>query len=233
MRVDARREFDRYVSRYRETQNRQIALSGETGESMARYKVATLARWLGKTPSPRAILDYGCGDGLMTAFLREQFPKAAVYGADSSPESVSAAAKAYGQRGIVFTALSDPTLPYTDHSFDLVVASGVFHHVPFSEHRAHLDAIFRTLRPGGVFAMFEMNPLNPFARYVFSRSDFDQNATMMPLTYSRRLLREYGLPSLRSCAFFPSWLPPLRRLEPYIDRMPLGALYVLLVERRG
>lgn len=230
---DARREFDGYVSRYRETQNRQIALSGESGESMARYKVAALARWLGERRRPTAILDYGCGDGLMTSFLRERFPDTAVHGADSSPESIAHAVRTHGQgRGITFTVLPHATLPYPGRSFDLVVASGVFHHIPLAEHRVHLDEIFRILRFHGVFAMFEMNPLNPYARSVFSQSEFDRNAAMMPRAYAKRLLAAYGAPDFRYCAFFPAWLGFLRRLDPWVERIPLGALYAVLVERR-
>ena len=223
-------EYDDYVEGYREAQSRQIALSGETADFFAGYKVGKLAHWLPDLASrPAAVLDYGCGDGLMTSRVPRHFPRAAISGVDSSSKSIERALKRYP--GIAFNCVQDSRLPFADGSTDLIFASGVFHHIPFAEHRPRLDEIFRVLKPGGAFALFELNPFNPFSAYVFLTSPFDANARFMFPAYSRRLLAGYGQIQMRYCSFFPRILASLRPLEPRLERIPLGAHYALIARK--
>ncbi len=223
-------EYDDYLEGYREAQNRQIALSGETAEYFAEYKIKKLAHWLSDLASrPAAVLDYGCGDGLMTSRVPRHFPRAAVYGIDPSSKSVERARQRYP--GITFACVQESALPFADDSLDLVFASGVFHHIPFAEHRALLVEMFRVLKPGGAFALFELNPFNPFSAYVFLTSPFDRHARFMFPRYSRQLLGEYGPVRVQYCSFFPRILAALRPFEPRLERIPLGAHYACIVKK--
>lgn len=223
-------EYDDYVEGYREAQNRQIALSGETADFFAEYKIQKLAAWLPEFAKREvAVLDYGCGDGLMTSRIFRHFPKAAVCGVDPSSKSVERARQRYP--GITFACVQDSGLPFADGCMDLTFASGVFHHIPFIEHRSFLDEIFRVLKPGGAFALFELNPFNPFSAYVFLTSPFDANAKFMFPAYSRRLLTTYGPVRIRYCSFFPRILSGLRPLEARLTRVPFGAHYAAIVRR--
>lgn len=44
---------------------------------------------------------------------------------------------------------------------------------------AVVDLVRRSLRPGGVFAFWEINPWNPGTRHVMSRIPFDRDAIML------------------------------------------------------
>ena len=113
---------------------------------------------------------------------------------------------------------------------DLVFASGVFHHIPFRAHDEHLREVLRVLKPGGRFVLFELNPFNPASLYVFLRSPFDRNAKLMFPRYSQKLLERYGRAETKFYAFFPGFLRRLRRFEPYLEKIPLGAIYAVIVE---
>src|SRR5688500_10973368 len=76
---------------------------------------------------PARILDVGCGTGRSLAYFAQQFPAAILAGVDPTTELLDEARKkvpaarlhvAVGQR-----------LPFADGSFDLVVATGILHHV--------------------------------------------------------------------------------------------------------
>src|SRR5262245_44355393 len=71
---------------------------------------------------------------------------------------------------------------------DLVYCNGVFHHIPVGRRAAVIDYIYRSLRPGGLFSLWENNPWNPGTRYVMSRIPFDRDAIMLTAPETRRLL---------------------------------------------
>ena len=50
----------------------------------------------------------------------------------------------------------------------------------------------RVLRPGGVFAIIEHNPLNPATRLIVRRLPMDRNAILLGARETRRLLRAAG-----------------------------------------
>ena len=72
-------------------------------------------------------------------------------------------------------------LPFTKEIFDLVLAICVFHHIPPSERPYVMREIHRILRPGGIVAVFEHNPLNPLTRYVVKQCEFDIDAELLSL----------------------------------------------------
>lgn len=223
-------EYDDYIEGYLAAKDRQLAFSGEASEFFARYKVEKLREWLPElADQPAVILDYGCGGGWMTRYVRDQFPRAAVTGVDASSKSIAYAREHYPD--IEFTCVQSAELPFTEGTFDLALASGVIHHLPVAERRTCLDGVFRVIKPGGWFVMFEMNPFNPASVYVFKRSRFDRTAAMLLPASSRRLLSRYGRVKTKYYLFFPGFLRSLRFLEPYMAKIPFGAHYACLVRK--
>lgn len=224
-------EFDHFVEKdYRGTLDQHVALSGEKSAFFAELKVQKLLEWYPQLATESvSILDYGCGDGLLSFYLRQYLPKAKLFGIDPSPKSIEYAQTHY--EGIEFSDLLDQTLPYATASMDLVLAAGVFHHIPFDEHQAYVREIYRILKPGGIFAMFELNPYNPLTVYVFKTTPIDFNARMLYPTYAKRLLQFYGKTENKFYFFFPAFLKRVRFFERYLTKLPLGALYVTLATK--
>ena len=122
-----------------------------------------------------------------------------------------------------------------DASVDLVYCNGVFHHIPPKNRPAALSYIASSLRPGGVFALWENNPWNPGARMVMHRIPFDRDAILVWPRQARCLVRDAGLRYLRTeyRFVFPHMLRALRPLEDSVASLPLGAQYCVLSERPG
>ncbi|CAI5500349.1 unnamed protein product, partial [Closterium sp. Naga37s-1] len=123
---------------------------------------------------PRSIVDLGCASGLSTFALAETFPDAEFIGVDLSPYFVAASnynvrekSKQAG-RELPFTfihaAAEDTGLPA--ESVDLVSICLVCHELPRSATKKIIEEAHRILRPGGAFAVMEMNPRSPFFQRI-------------------------------------------------------------------
>ena len=104
---------------------------------------------------------------------------------------------------------------------------------PPNERTQALNCIYRALRPGGLLAFWENNPWNPGTRYVMSRIPFDRDAITLSAPQARAMLRTAGFTLLRTefLFVFPSVLRSLRKLEPRLARLPLGAQYQVLCQK--
>lgn len=223
-------EFDSYIKNYRQNQDQHVSLSGESGAFFAEYKVQKMAAWFPELIMGKyAILDYGCGDGLMTFFAKKYFPNSALYGIDPSSKSIEDAAEQF--KDITFEVLQNNTMPYQNASMDFVFAAGVFHHIPFDEHAQCVKEILRVLKPGGTFILFELNPFNPLTVLTFKRSPVDQNATMVFPRYGRRLVKAFGKITTKYYCFFPAFAKKLRIFEPFMTKIPFGALYAVIATK--
>jgi SAM-dependent methyltransferase len=78
----------------------------------------------------RSVLDVGCGTGRAIAYLREHLPEGVRFkGIDPSPDLIRLAADKTGLGPDCFDVGGGESLPYDNGSFDVVVATGVLHHV--------------------------------------------------------------------------------------------------------
>jgi SAM-dependent methyltransferase len=223
-------EFDRFADNYDECLNDALAASGETKEYFVRARVEWLAQCLKEYGQPaRAVLDYGCGTGDTTAFLREFLGCESVVGLDISTQSLDRARVAHGARCRFLTFAE-----YTpDGMVDVVYCNGVFHHIPPAERADAVRYISQCLRPGGVFGLWENNPWNPGTQYVMHRCEFDQDAVKISPPEAVNLLRDGGLEILRTDHrfFFPRMLKMMRPVESLLTNVPLGAQYQVFARK--
>lgn len=102
---------------------------------------AGVLEWLDPQPGER-VLDLGCGDGVLTAKIRDA--GARVVGADASPALVDAA------RGLGLDArVMDGEALTFEREFDAVFSNAALHWMV--RPRAVIDGVRRALRPGGRF----------------------------------------------------------------------------------
>ncbi|MGQ9836486.1 MAG: class I SAM-dependent methyltransferase [Cyanobacteriota bacterium] len=111
-------------------------------------------------PQPQRILDLGCSVGMSTFALQDRYPEAEVIGLDLSPYFLAVGnirAKEQQRQVQWIHALAESSgLPAA--SFDLVSACLLFHELPQSAAQAVLKEARRLLKPGGHFALMDMNP---------------------------------------------------------------------------
>jgi len=224
-------EFDQFADAYETDLNQALAASGEDLDYFARGRVAFLARCLGKLDkSSRAAMDYGCGIGGTAPLLRELLGASQVVGVDLSERSLERARALYGCDGISFQTFNQHA---PAAQLDLVYCNGVFHHIPADSRLSALEYIYRSLRPGGLFAFWENNPWNPGTRYIMAKCVFDRDAVTLSPPRAKRLLRRAGFAIVRTdfLFYFPRTLKALRALEPGLRHLPLGAQFQVLGRR--
>ena len=102
------------------------------------------------------LADLGCGSGVFTDLLRQQ--GYVPVGLDISPKLIALGRAKYP--AIDFLEGDVEHLPFESESLDGVLLSGLLHHLPDPARCA--AEVFRVLRPGGSFAAFDPNRMNPF-----------------------------------------------------------------------
>jgi SAM-dependent methyltransferase len=94
----------------------------------------------------RVVLDYGCGDGALTAWIARRSKPREVHGYDPNPEGIELCRQTLRSHAINATIHDNLQTVPSDH-FDAVVCADVIEHVHDPE--ALLAQIARALRPGG------------------------------------------------------------------------------------
>ena len=104
--------------------------------------------------------------------------------------------------GIRYEVFDGTHLPFADRSFDAAFAINVFHHVPVAQRPALVADVRRVLRPGGLFAIFEHNPLNPVTRRIVNTCEFDKDAVLLKRRDSETLLEGAGFSDISTRYIF-------------------------------
>jgi ubiquinone/menaquinone biosynthesis C-methylase UbiE len=229
-----RAEFDLLADEYHEQHKSNIAITGESPEYFAEYKVADLAKHIEALGlEARHLLDFGSGIGNSLPFLRKYFPEANLSCADVSSRSMEIARQRFPGPGSYL--LIDRKIPLADRSQDIVFSACVFHHIPHEEHVHWLAELLRVTRPGGVLAIYEHNPLNPLTVRAVNTCPLDVNAKLITARTMCRRARNSGWSQARSefKVFFPSSLEFLRPMEQHMGWLPLGGQYRIIARSPG
>jgi SAM-dependent methyltransferase len=226
--VPAPNLFEESVN-YQEYLDKGIKLSGEGQEFFIQGRLEALAHRI--TLKPGRILDFGCGNGLTTRFLRRSYPNAEIIGIDPAVDAIEYARANFAGPGIAFYPMDQLAAL---GRFDLSHVNGVFHHIPLQERLGAAQSVWKALEDGGLFAFFENNPWNPGTRLVMKRIPFDRDAITLSIPESKRLLRQAGFSRVDeswTMFYFPRILSVLRPLEPSLGALPLGAQYCVLARK--
>lgn len=223
--------FDDFAPNYDAALAEGLSVSGEGKEYFARGRIDWLSRCLKQIgKQPVTVMDYGCGTGSATTHFFEILRVRSLIGIDSSLESIKVAQKRHGSTRAQFL---QPGEYSPSEQLDLLFCNGVFHHIPPGERLQAVDFLSRSLGRGGILGFWENNPWNPGTRLVMQRIPFDRDAIPLSAPESRQMLRKGGFEILRTdfLFIFPRILRGLRRIEPLVSRLPLGAQYQILCRK--
>lgn len=118
----------------------------QTRERKARTMVAVLGDFLGLEALPRlSLLNVGGSAGIIDNYLSNHFSE--VVGLDIDLPAVEFARSRFNKNGLTFVVGDALRIPCPEATFDVVVCSQVYEHVP--DARVMLDEIYRVLKPGG------------------------------------------------------------------------------------
>jgi SAM-dependent methyltransferase len=225
-------DFDSFADAYGDAVQRSIGFSGTSHDFFTRRKARHLLdlarRRLGPSDGLR-VLDVGCGIGITDSYLDGHF--AELHGVDTSREAISRATAV--NPSVSYRAYDGQRLPYDDERFDLAFAVCVLHHVPPPGRSSFVAELRRVVRPGGLVAVFEHNPLNPLTRLAVFRCAFDTDAVLVTAGGVERLLRTVDLRTVerRFVILLPSDRTRVRAVEDALRRVPLAAQYYVAARR--
>jgi trans-aconitate methyltransferase len=220
--------FDEYAASYDHALARGLAVTGEDRNYFARRRIEWLRECLDRLKIVCGnVIEFGCGTGTNVPYLIDVAGAASVVGIDASEKSLEIARKTFGSQKARFLSSRE----YEPASqADLVFCNGVFHHIPPPHRASAANYLYRCLKPGGLFALWENNPWNPGTRFVMRRISFDKEAITLSPSQARRLVQMAGFEILRTdfLFIFPRFVRWLRPLEPPLSRLPFGGQYEIL-----
>jgi 2-polyprenyl-3-methyl-5-hydroxy-6-metoxy-1,4-benzoquinol methylase len=219
--------FDAYADNYQQVHTQNVRVTGENSEYFAQYKARYIARQMGPQFSGK-ILDYGCGVGMLSSYMKQMFPRATVDGFDPSDASIAKV-----DPGILGQGTFTSDWNQVARDYNLIVVTNVMHHVPPAERQGVIARLKDRMAPQGILIIVEHNPLNPLTRWAVSNCVFDDDAILLPTAEAKRHVLCSGLEILRRdyIVFFPRLLAWFRQLEPYLRWCPAGAQYALMARR--
>ncbi len=225
-----RTEFDEFACRYEKTMERSCAMSGESPDFYAKERIQWCFQRLRSYLPTETVLDFGCGTGGSIGYFFDILGCKSVIGIDPSGESLQAAQKRHSGRNV---RLSTPEAFIPSRNIPLAFCNGVFHHIPVSDRLHALGFIRDSLSENGIFMFWENNPWNPIVVYGMSLNQFDRNAQTLSPRSSVQMLKAAGfrIQSVDYCFFFPHFARGLRKLEPALRWLPLGAQYFVLARK--
>ncbi len=122
----------------------QLGIAGTTYEP----SFNELAKLLGNLKD-KTVMDFGCGAGRSTRFLKS-FNPVMVYGVDHSAEMIAESQSA-NDEGIEYQVTGE-IFPFSDNFFDVVISTFVFVETPSIEKMlSAAKEIYRVLKPSGQF----------------------------------------------------------------------------------
>jgi len=106
------------------------------------------------------VLDLGCGTGVLTRLIADRLdPKSGgiAVGIDAAAKMIHVAQKRRQNETCRFEVAAAEDLPYENLSFDAVVSSLFFHHVPLDLKEKSLREAWRVLVPNGKLVIADMH----------------------------------------------------------------------------
>jgi len=132
------------------------------------------------------VLDLGCGTGVLTRMIADRLDPHAggiAVGIDAAAKMIHVARKKRENANCCFEIMAAENLSFEDRSFDAVVSSLFFHHLPIDLKEKALAEAFRVLRPGGKLIIADMHTpttwmgaiISHISRWLFLQPQIGEN----------------------------------------------------------
>lgn len=219
-------DFEEIKDDYESIIEDRIKFSGKDHAYYTQVKVDLLIEATGRnigSPGKLKFLDLGCGIGVTDTLLVEKVSD--LHGIDIF-DGVIEKAKVRNP-SFKYQTFDGKTIPYDNNNFDVVFAICVMHHVPPEQWEELFKDVERVLKPGGLFFVFEHNPLNPLTQWVVKNTPFDDDAVLLRNGVTCRLMKNANLKiSENKFILFTPWDHSVFKiLDKNLRWLPFGAQY--------
>ncbi len=115
------------------------------------------------------LLDVGCGTATLLIVVKSRYPSAPVVGVDTDERALAIARKKIAQYQLEVEVMQARAehLSFPTSSFDLVMSTLVFHHLPTEIKQQAMQEIYRVLTPGGRFLLTDLGKPEGLALRAF------------------------------------------------------------------
>ena len=115
------------------------------------------------------LLDVGCGTATLLIVVKSRYPSAQVVGVDPDERALAIARKKIAQYQLEVEVMQARAehLSFPTSSFDLVMSTLVFHHLPTEIKQQAMQEIYRVLMPGGRFLLADLGKPEGLALRAF------------------------------------------------------------------
>lgn len=217
-------DFEKVADNYKALVNESIVIPNNEADYFAAYRIKYLRRTLGMNFAGK-VLDYGCGVGIMSYYVRQIFNQAELHGFDISEESIKNIPEAIRRNDKFVTDLDS-----LDEDYDAVILCNVMHHVDLGERQEVVDNVVKRLKKGGKLFIFEHNPANPLTQMVVDRCVFDKEAILLQPKECMDYIKKSNFSNWQKkyILFFPQQFSRMNIFDRYLAWFPLGAQYLVI-----
>lgn len=192
-------------------------------------------------PTDRTLIDIGCGDGVYTNEIKQNFPHLEVTGFDPAAEAIGTAAKRFPQVRFETLNLLDPNLPVPATRYDVGVIRGVLHHL--SDQRLAIENAFKLTDR---LVIMEPNGNNPLLKIIEKTSKYhiEHEEQSFLATSLKKWIRQAGgeVTTFAYVGYVPFFFPTgpakaIYALQPFLEKIPVlkhlfSAQFIIACRRR-
>jgi len=154
------------------------------------------------------IIDVGCGDGYITSQILKKFKEVA--GEDISKEAIKIAKKKNPKISLVVATCTN--LPFSDNSFDTVVASETLEHVNYNDGKMLLKEARRILKPQGKLIISTPNLSNPYMKFLqVTHKNIEHLKEYTKKEFAELISTHFKIIRLNSGVSLPIFIPKISR----------------------
>lgn len=166
-----------------------------------------------------SILDFGIGTATLSIMIKLRYPYVKISGVDADKEILEIAKK----KIIALKLDIDPVhydgsrIPFPDATWDRIVSSLVFHHIPTDNKKIVLKEIYRCLKPGAELHIADFgkatNTYTKLAFALFRRLDGEANTRVNSKGLLPDFIREAGFEHVEETKYFNTAFGTVRLLK--------------------
>ncbi len=205
--------------------DKNLRLTGGSSQFFYESKIKHIDQLLDVTP--KFILDFGCATGQFTQMLADHFGNAVVTGFDPAENCINFASEEWkDKKNLNFIS----HLSKIKFNPDLVIVSGVFHHIPVIDRQLFINEIVGNMASKSTLVVFEHNPFSPLTQLIVALAPVDKDAILIRCQIMKKMFLFSGLKNIehKYISFLPPFLRAFLSIEKYLTLVPMGAQYLVV-----